>query len=127
MFGSPPKLLSRLETYASAQVVRSPQGGLSMEYTIKTPRDIRAEIESNVLRYRRINAQNFAHWLVESYRVYIQRGKCDPAVIDRPFGLTEADLPAVVHVMRQRGWLLYWRDRQMRKLYVAPASRKFRR
>lgn len=127
MGGMLPPVSTRRGIYANAQLVRSADGGFGLEYTIKTPRDIRAEIESNVLKYRRINAQNFAHWLVESYRVYIQNSKCDPAVIDRPFGLTAADLPAVVEVMRQRGWLVYWRDRYMRKLYVAPAARKFRR
>lgn len=113
-------------TYANGQLVRSVNGGLKMEYTIKSPKDLHAEIEKYVLRNRRANANTYAHWLVESYRTYIRTVGRDPAIIDRPFRLTAADLPFVVEVMRRRGWSVYWTDQYMQKLYVVPLGRRHR-
>lgn len=127
MGGMLPPIPPRRGTYANAQLVRSDDGGLGLEYTIKTPDDLRAEIESYVLRDRRANAQNLALWLVESYRAYIRNHRCDPAIIRRPFHMKAHDVPHVVQEMRRRGWVVYWRDRYMQTLYVAPADAKFRR
>ena len=113
-------------TYADAQVVRTADGGLRIEYMLNTPKDLHEEIEKYVLQDRRANAWNYAHWLIQSYRTYIRTVGRDPAIIDKPFGLTATELPFVVKVMRQCGWLVYWTDQRIRKLYVVPAGKKHR-